>query len=92
MANVVAPVRTPATKSGIPKRRLNPRAAPRNSARSVAMATASMISHMAQTAQRGNWSRQCSARFFPVAIPSLAERVWVSIAMRLLATITQSSM
>jgi hypothetical protein len=56
------------------------------------MATPSMITHMPETPQRGSWSRQCSAKFFPVAIPSLAESAWVSIAMRLLATITQSSM
>ena len=37
-------------------------------------------------------SRQCSARFLPVAMPSLAERVCTSMAMRLLATITQRSM
>ena len=54
IANVTIPVRTPATKSGIPKSKLNPSAAPRNSARSVAMATNSMRIHMVQTAQRGN--------------------------------------
>ena len=81
----------PASQSGIPSSRLKPIAAPRNSARSVAMATTSIKPHIAQTAPGGNWSRQCSARFLPVAMPSLAERVWSSMAIRLLATTTQSS-
>src|SRR3989442_384949 len=41
MANVQSPVSTPAASSGMPKSRLKPTAAPRNSARSVAIAPAS---------------------------------------------------
>ena len=59
---------------------------------SVAIATISDTTHISQTSGRGNWSRQTSARFFPVAIPSFADSVWISIAIRLLATITHSSM
>ena len=40
---------------------------------------------------RGNRSRQTSARFIPVAIPSFAESVWMSIAIRFEQRITQSS-
>ena len=36
-------------------------------------------------------SRQISGRFRPVAIPSFAYSVWISIAIRLEATITQTS-
>ena len=36
-------------------------------------------------------SRQTSGRFRPVAIPSFADSVWISIAIRLEATITQTS-
>jgi len=53
MANVTTPVRTPATNSGMPKSRLKPKAAPRNSARSVAMATNSIKTHMVHTASVG---------------------------------------
>ena len=40
------------THKGMPKSRLNPRAAPRNSARSVAMATSSISTHMTHTTGR----------------------------------------
>ena len=91
MTNVAMPVRMPASQSGIPSSRLKPIAAPRNSARSVAMATISINAHIVQTAPGWNRSRQCSARFLPVAMPSLAERLWSSMAIRLLASTTQSS-
>ena len=38
---------------------------------------------MPHTTGRGNCSRQTSARFRPVAMPSLAESDWISIAIRL---------
>ena len=38
----------------------------------------------------GKCSRHCSARFLPVAMPSLADSDWISMAIRLLATITHS--
>ena len=40
---------------------------------------------------RENCSRQSSGRFLPVAIPSLADWVWMTIAIRFAATTTQSS-
>ena len=41
--------------------------------------------------RREKRSRQSSGRLRPVAIPSFAESVWISIAIRLAATITQTS-
>ena len=43
------------------------------------------------TTRRENRSRQTSGRLRPVAIPSFAESVWISIAIRFAATITQTS-
>ena len=68
-----------------------PRAAPRISARSVAIATTSAWTQRARVTGRGKRSRQTSGRFCPVAIPSFALIDWTSIAIRLAATITQSS-
>ncbi len=68
-----------------------PMAAPRTSATSVAMAANSEISHSPKTTGREKWSRHTSARFLPVAMPSLAESVWMSMAIKLLATTTHSS-
>ena len=87
---VTTAVSRPASQSGMPNSRLKPIAAPINSARSVAMATSSISTHIPQTTGLGKWSRQSSARLRPVAIPSLADRHWISIAIRLLATTTQS--
>ena len=67
-------------------------AAPTNSARSVAMAISSAWIHRKMTTGRGNRSRQTSARFWPVAMPSLALIDWMSIAMRLAERTTHSSM
>jgi hypothetical protein len=39
-----------------------------------------------------NVARHSSGRFLPVAIPSLADWVWINIAIRLAATTTHSSM
>ena len=41
--------------------------------------------------RRENRSRQTSGRLRPVAMPSFAESVWISIASRFAATITQTS-
>ncbi len=85
------PVSTAAGNSPIPNSRWKPMAAPRNSARSVAIAIASAWSQRPIVRRRGNSLRHSSGRFWPVAIPSLAESVWISIAIRFEATITQSS-
>jgi hypothetical protein len=39
--------------------------------------------------RREKFSRQSSARFFPVAIPTFADWVWISIAIRFAASTTQ---
>ena len=88
---VATPVKSAPTRSGTPMSSWKPSAAPRNSAKSVDMATISISTHMANTTGLGNCSRQCSARFLPVTRPSLAESACTSMAIRLLATITQMS-
>ena len=55
------------------------------------MAAISLTTHIAQTTGRGNWSRHISARLRPVTMPSLAERAWNSIAIRLASNTTQRS-
>ena len=52
------------------------------------MATTSIRTHMPQTIGRGKCSRQSSARLCPVAMPSFADRLCTSIAIRLLTRIT----
>ena len=54
------------------------------------MAIASAWSHRKNAVRRENRSRQTSGRFRPVAIPSFADSVWISIASRFAATITQT--
>ncbi len=75
----------------VPSSRLNPIAAPRNSARSVAIAISSACTHSPREVRREYCSRHTSGRFCRVAIPSFAESVWISIAIRFEATITQTS-
>ena len=84
-------MRPAAGSSPMPVSSCRPIAAPRNSARSVAIAIASAWIHSAIVTRWGNSSRQTSARLRPVAIPSFAESVWISIAIRFEATITQTS-
>ncbi len=66
-------------------------AAPTNSARSVAIAISSACTQRPIETGRGKCSRQSSARFLPVTMPTLADRYWISIAIRLAARITHSS-
>ncbi len=75
----------------VPSSRLNPIAAPRNSARSVAMAISSACTHSPRDVRREYCSRQISGRFLRVAIPSFADSVWIRTAIRLATTITQTS-
>ena len=84
-------VMRPAGKSGTWKSRFSAIAAPTNSARSVAMAMSSAWTHRPQVTGRGKWSRHSSGRLRPVAMPILAERFWISIAIRLAASRTHSS-
>ena len=91
MMNAATPVSTPETHMDSPKTMCRPRAAPTNSARSVAIATASACSHSSTTARNGSRSRQTSGRLRPVAMPSLALSDWMSMAIRLAASTTQSS-
>ena len=81
-----------AGSSGIPKTRLMPRAAPTNSARSVAMAISSAWTQSSRLTDRGKRSRQTSGRLRPVAMPSLALSDWTSMAVRLAPITTQISM
>jgi hypothetical protein len=80
----------PAEKSGTWKRRLRPRAAPRNSAMSVDIEITSACTHRPLLTHRGYCSRQSSGRLRPVTMPSFADRYWMSIAMRFAASTTQS--
>ena len=77
--------------SGIPKSRERPSAAPSTSARSVAIAITSAWIQRPNETRLGRSSRQTSARFRPVAMPSLAESVCTSIAIRFEASTAQSS-
>ena len=77
--------------SGIPNSRLSPSAAPSTSARSVAIAITSAWSQSPKETLRGKLSRQTSARLRPVAIPSFAESVCTTIAIRFAASTAQSS-
>ena len=63
-----------------------------NSARSVAIAMTSACTQRNRVTALGNRSRQTSGRFLPVAIPSLADIDWMSIAIRFAVRITHSSM
>ena len=74
-----------------PKTRCSPRAAPTNSARSVAIAIASACSHSSATTRNGSLSRQISGRLRPVAMPSFALSDWISMAIRFAASTTHSS-
>ena len=85
------PAMIPAGNSGMPKSRCRPSAAPTTSAMSVAIATSSACSQRPTEVRREKRSRQSSARFLPVAMPSLADCVCTSIAIRLAASTTQSS-
>ena len=86
----MTPVITAAGKSGMPSSSLMPTAAPRNSARSVAIAISSAWTQRPIEVRREYCSRQTSGRLRPVAMPSFAESVWISIAIRLEATMTQT--
>ncbi len=70
---------------------MKPSAAPRNSARSVAIAISSAWIQSPIVVRCEKRARQTSGRFRPVAIPSFADSVWISIAIRFEATITHSS-
>ena len=56
------------------------------------MAMTSATAQSGRTSQRGNCWRMISGRLRPVAMPSLAERLWISMAMMLAYTTTQSSL
>ncbi len=90
IVNAAATAITAPHPSGIPKSRLRPRAAPSTSARSVAIAITSAWTQSPKLTRRERLSRQTSARLRPVAIPSFAESVWTSIAMRFAASTAHS--
>ncbi len=82
---------TPAGTSGTWKRRLSAIDAPTISATSVDMQISSAWSQSPTDTARGYRSRQASARLRCETTPSLAERYWMTMAMRLAASTTQSS-
>ena len=88
---MTTPVINAAGKSAIPNSRWRPSAAPRNSARSVAIAITSACTQRPTEVLFEKLSRQSSGRLRPVAIPTLADSVWISIAIRFEARITQQS-
>ena len=69
-----------------------PTAAPRNSARSVAIAAPSAASQSPRFVRRLVWARIACGRVSPEAIPSFAESDWIRIAIRFETSSTQSSM
>ena len=91
MAKAITAVMSPAWNSGTPNSRFSAIAAPTNSARSVAIAMSSAWTQSPKLVRRPKCSRQSSGRLRPVAMPIFAERFWISIAMRLAASRTQSS-
>ena len=66
IANARTPVSTPETIRLVPSSRWKPIAAPRNSARSVAIAIASAWIQRMNDVRLENWSRQTSGRLFPL--------------------------
>ena len=91
MPKAAMPVMIADGNSPNPNRSWNPSAAPRNSARSVAIAISSACSQSPIDVRREKRSRHISGRLSPVAMPSFAESVWMSIAIRFEATITHTS-
>ena len=90
-ANVATPASSAETPIDTPNSKCSPSAAPVNSARSVAIATASACSHRPTTNRRGSRARHTSGSDCPVAMPSLADSVWMSIANRFAVSTTQPS-
>jgi hypothetical protein len=88
MAKATTAVIRPATNSGTPNSRCRAIAAPTNSARSVAMAISSACTQRPQETGRGMCSRHSSGRFLPVAMPTFADRFWISIPIRFASRIT----
>jgi hypothetical protein len=88
-ANVARAASKAETQIDRPNTRFSPSAAPVNSARSVAMATTSACSHRNMTWLRGSRSRHISGRDMPVAMPSLADIDWMSMAIRFAVSTTQ---
>ena len=89
--NATTAVMSPDRKSGNEKRIARPSAAPVNSARSVAIAIASAWIQRKYVIRGEKRSRQTSARFLPVAIPSFADNDWTIIAIRFAASTTHRS-
>ena len=85
------PVMTPPHSSGTPKSRLSATAPPITSAMSVAIATSSACTQYARRAHGLRMrSPSVSGRLRPVTMPSLADRYWMSQAITLPSTTTQT--
>ena len=86
------PVMTPPHSSGMSNSRFSATAPPITSAMSVAIATSSACSQYARRAHGLRMRRpSVSGRLRPVTIPSFADRYWMSHAMMLPSTTTQTS-
>jgi len=76
---------------GRPNRRFSPIAMPSTSARLQATIATSLNSHRARLVRRPKWRRQACARSSPPARPRRTAAAWNSIAIRLEAMTTASS-
>jgi hypothetical protein len=91
-ANDATAVRRADGSSPSPNRICMPIAAPRNSARSVAIAAASAASQSPIRIRRVVFTRIAWGSVMPEAMPSFAERAWMRIAIKFEATRTHNSM
>ena len=92
IANDSTAVTSAEVNSPSPNRICMPTAAPRNSARSVAMAAASAAIHNQIRVRRVVWVRIAWGSVMPEAMPSLADSDWIRIAIRFDSSSTHSSM
>ena len=74
---------------GQPRMRETPKAAPRNSARAVAMQAAMMEPPRRKFSLRGKKVRQASARHSPVTMPRWAAMCWRRMSMSVDSVMTQ---
>ena len=90
-ANSITAVRPmPCASSRGPKSRYAPSAAPKNSAKSVAIALISAATQSNSTVGREKCVRQFAGRLCPVAMPSFADRYCTKIAIRFAHSSTHS--
>jgi len=91
MPKATTAVIRPACSGGMPKIMLRASAAPTNSARSVAIATASACTHNSRFVRRPSRARHISGRLRPVARPSFEDRYCTTMAIRFDMTMTHTN-